>query len=152
TVDVVAGRDAVLELTVSNADVESVSAGSATTAAAAAAAFETDPSLALAQWTNSVVELWTPTAHASGFVIGSGLVLTSQRSIGTATAIEVQPGPRAKVAAKVVVADPARDVAILRIDPASAASIQPIPLRCGQPDAVPVTDGQRLVAIEAPLR
>src|SRR5262249_31708124 len=97
-------------------------------------------------------ELWTPTAHASGFVIGGGLVLTSQRSIGTATTIEVQPGPRLKVAGNVVVADPVRDVAILRIEPASVASIQPVPLRCGQADAPSVAEGQRIVAIEAPVR
>ena len=89
-VDIVAGRDAVLELTANNAEVE--------TASAAMSATETDPWVTLRQWHDSVVVLWTPTAHASGFLIGeNGLVATNQRVLGTATAVEVQISPAIKV-------------------------------------------------------
>ena len=64
-VDIVAGRDAVLELTADNAEVEPVTA--ATTASGAP--LEADPSFLLPQWQDSVVALWTPTTRASGFVI-----------------------------------------------------------------------------------
>jgi hypothetical protein len=98
-----------------------------------------------------VVGLWTPTAHASGFLIGeNGLVATNQRVLGTATSVEVQITPAVKVAARVLVADAARDVAVLWIDPASVASVRPVPLGCA--DAKPsVTDGQKIFAIQAPL-
>jgi S1-C subfamily serine protease len=143
-VDIVAGRDAVLELTADNAEVETASAATAATP-------ETDPWVTLRQWQDSVVGLWTPTAHASGFLIGeNGLVATNQRVLGTATSVEVQITPAVKVAARVLVADAARDVAVLWLDPASVASVRPVPLGCA--DAKPsVTDGQKIFAIQAPL-
>jgi S1-C subfamily serine protease len=142
-VDIVAGRDAVLELTADNAEVEAASAATFAT--------ETDPWVTLRQWLDSVVGLWTPTAHASGFLIGeNGLVATNQRVLGTATAVEVQITPAVKVAARVLVADAARDVAVLWINPATVASVRPVPLGCA--DAKPsVTDGQKIFAIQAPL-
>jgi len=142
-VDIVAGRDAVLELTADNAEVE--------TASAATSAMETDPWVTLRQWLDSVVGLWTPTAHASGFLIGeNGLIATNQRVLGTATLVEVQITPAVKVAARVLVADAARDVAVLWINPAAVASVRPVPLGCA--DAKPsVTDGQKIFAIQAPL-
>ena len=127
-VDIVAGRDAVLELTADNAEVES-----ATSATASAAPLEADPSFLLPQWQDSVVALWTPTTHASGFLIDAkGLIATNQRVIGTATSVEVQLSPAVKVAASVLAADPARDVAVLWIDPKVVASLRPVPLGCAQ--------------------
>ena len=67
TVDVVAGRGAILELTADNADVEPVTPAASTSAAPS----EADPSALLMQWQDSVVALWTPSTHASGFLIGS---------------------------------------------------------------------------------
>ena len=57
TVDIVAGRDAILELTADNAEVE------ATTASATP--LEDDPSFLLPRWQDSVVALWTPSSRAS---------------------------------------------------------------------------------------
>ena len=147
-VDIVAGRDAVLELTADNAEVEP-----ATSATASAAPLEADPSFLLPQWQDSVVALWTPTTHASGFVIDAkGLIATNQRVIGTATSVEVQLTPDVKVAASVLAADPVRDVAVLWIDPKVAASLRPVPLGCAQAAKPPVVDGQELFTIGAPLR
>ena len=57
------------------------------------------------------MSIWTPTAHGSGFSIGAnGLIATSQRVVGNATAIEVQLSPTLKVPANVVGIDAERGV------------------------------------------
>lgn len=145
-VDIVSGRDAVLELTADNAEVTSADSGST-----AATPPEIDGSLLIAQWQPSVVTLWTPTARAAGFLIGDGLVATSQRTVGTVTTIEVQVTPAIKVAGTVVVADAARNVAVLRIDPTDVASVPPVPLACPPAQRPPVVGGQKLFTIDAPL-
>jgi S1-C subfamily serine protease len=141
-VDIAAGRDTVLELTAANAHVETPTSP-----------LETDASFLLPQWQGSVVALWTPTAHASGFVIDAkGLIATNQRVVGTATAVEVQITPQMKVMARVLAADPVRDVAILWIDPAVGASLRPVPLGCAQAARPPVAVGQEFFTIGTPLR
>jgi S1-C subfamily serine protease len=143
-----AGRDAVLELTAGNAEVEL-----ATSATASAAALEVNPSFLQLQWQDSVFAIWTPTTHASGFLIdGKGLIATNQRVIGTATWVEVQLSPDLKVAARVLAADPVRDVAVLWIDPTVVASLRSVPLGCADAAAPPVVDGQEIFTIGAPLR
>ncbi len=152
TVDVTAGRETTLELTTHNAEV-----GPITPAAAESlpGAVEPPPAAAasslLLKWQDSVVALWTPTTHASGFAIDArGLIATSARAIGAATSIEVQLTPDVKVAARVLETDRARDVAILRIDPAVLASVPPVPLGCGLPRK-PLEDGQDVFTIGTPL-
>jgi S1-C subfamily serine protease len=148
-VDIAAGRDAFLELTSDNAEVDAVTAATAT----AGAASEPDPSSILTQWQDSVVALWTPTTHASAFVIdANGLIATNQRGIGTATAVEVQLTPGVKVAAAVLAVDALRDVAILWIDPKAAASVRPVPLGCAQGPKPLLSEGQEIVTIGVPLR
>jgi S1-C subfamily serine protease len=148
-VDIVAGRDGVLQLTADNAEV--VPVASATTTGAAPV--EADPAFLLPQWQDSVVALWTPDTHASGFVVDAkGLIATNQRVIGTATAVEVQLTAALKVAARVLVSDPERDVAVLWIDPKIVASVRPVPLGCAQAAKLSVVDGQELFTIGAPLR
>jgi S1-C subfamily serine protease len=148
-VDIVAGRDAVLELTADNAEVEPVASSTTTSVAG----LEADPAFLLPQWQDSVVALWTPTTRASGFVIGAnGLVVTNQRAIGTATSAEVQLTPAVKVAASVLASDPARDVAILWIDPKVIASVRPVPLSCPHAAQPPLVDGQEIFTIGVPFR
>jgi hypothetical protein len=148
-VDIAAGREAVLELTAENADTETAAAGTN----ASSARLEADPSFLLTEWQDSVVGLWTATTHASGFVIAAnGLVATTQRAIGGATSVEVQLTPELKVAGTVLVADAARDVALLWIDPGVSRSVKPVPLGCGESARAPVADGQAIFTISAPLR
>lgn len=148
-VSVRAGREAILELTAANAEVEAVSASSAT----AAAPLETDPLALLMPWQDTVVALWTPIAHASGFLIDSrGLIATNQRAVGNATSVEVQLGPANKVEARVLATDPARNVAVLWIDPKATASVRPLALECGQASKPSVVDGQEIFTIGSPLR
>ncbi len=106
----------------------------------------------MTKWQASLVQVWTPTAHASGFVIdASGLIATNQRAIGTATSVEVQITRLDKVAAKVIVADRERDVAILRIDAQTAAALPAVPLDCSATSQPPIVEGQEIVALQAPL-
>jgi S1-C subfamily serine protease len=148
-VDIAAGRDAVLELTADNAEVEAVSSATTTSPTP----LEADPSALLMQWQDSVVALWTPTTHASGFVVDAkGLIATNQRVIGTATAVEVQLTPAVKVTGSVLVADAVRDVAILQVDPQVLASVRPMALGCALPAKPALVEGQRLFTIGTPLR
>ena len=156
TVEITAGRDVVLELTAQNADV-----GAAPAPSLSPAPTENAPSLLLPQWKDSVVSVWTPASRASGFVVdAAGLVVTSQRVIGSASAVDVQLTPSVKVAARVLVADRVRDVAVLWIDPVTIASVRPIPLDCADRSKPPFADSskppfadrQKVVAIGAPLR
>jgi S1-C subfamily serine protease len=146
TLDIVAGREAVLELTADNADIES--AGSAT----ASSSVETESAMLLARWQDSVFSVWTPTAHASGFAIdANGLIATNQHVIGTATAVEVQLTTAVKVSANVLATDPERDVAILWIDAKAAAAVPPLPVKCGQTAESLPESGQKIVAIGTSL-
>ena len=113
----------------------------------------TDTSLLLRQWLDSVVEVWTPTAHASGFLVDTtGLIATNQRVVGDATSVEVQLSRSIKVAGTVVEADRERDIAVVRIDPTVMASITPVPLGCPRSSTPPVARGQEIFALAAPLR
>jgi S1-C subfamily serine protease len=145
TVDVADGRDAVLELTAENAEVESA------TASTGKSPVEIEFAMLQARWQDSVVSIWTPTTHASGFVIDAGgLIATSQRAIGNATAFEVQLSPTIKVAATLVASDAERGAAMLWIDPKTAAAVRPVPLGCGQaPQPAP---GQDVVTIGSTRR
>jgi len=136
TLEITAGRDVILELTADNAEVGGAPEPSASPAP------ENDPSLLLPQWKDSVVAVWTPQSRASGFVVdGAGLVVTNQRVIGSASAVDVQLTPSVKVAARVLVADRVRDVAVLWIDPVNTASVRPVPLDCADGSKPPFVHG-----------
>jgi S1-C subfamily serine protease len=144
--EIVAGRDATLALTAENASV-----GAVTAAATSATPSETEPSVLASQWQESVVALWTPTRHASGFVVDPrGLIVTNQRVVGTATSVEAQFAPDVRVNATVLALDPVRDIAILRVNPSLVTALKPLPLGCGQ--ARPsVANGQVLSTIGADI-
>ena len=150
TLDIVAGRDSALELTLANAVEDPLPAPGTTNADAPPA---TDTSLLLRPWFDSVVEVWTPTAHASGFLVdASGLIATNQRVVGDATSVEVQISRSIKVAGTLVVADRQRDIALVRINPTVMASITPVPLGCPRSSPTPLAREQEIFALAAPLR
>jgi S1-C subfamily serine protease len=149
TLDIVAGRDSALDLTLANAVDDPVPPG--TTHADTPPA--TDTSLLLRQWFDSVVEVWTPTAHASGFLVdATGLIATNQRVVGDATSVEVQLSRSIKVAGTVIEADRQHDIAVIRINPTVMASITPVPLGCPRSSTPPVARGQEIFSVAAPLR
>ena len=149
TIDVVAGRDSSLDLTLANAVTESIDPASTN----AGAPLATDTSFLLRQWLDSVVQLWTPTAHASGFLVdAAGLIATNQRVIGDATSVEVQISRSLKVAGTVLEADPKQDIAIVRIEPTVMSSMKPVPLSCPRDSAPRVAREQEIFTLAAPLR
>lgn len=149
TIDIVAGRTATLELTAKNADVGSATPSTATLSAGV----ESDPSMLLMPWHDSVFGIWTPTTHASGFLIASsGLVATSRRAMGTATDVEVQLTPAVKIPGRVLATNAERDIAIVRVNPKTVQSLRPVQMPCGQNARKPVSEGQEVYAISAPLR
>ena len=149
TLDVIAGRDSALDLTLANAVEDPIPPGTTN----ADTPLATDTSLLLRQWLDSVVEVWTPTAHASGFLIdATGLIATNQRVVGDATSVEVQLSRSIKVAGTVVEADRQRDIALVRINPTVMASITPVPLGCPRSSTPPVARGQEIFSLAAPLR
>jgi len=149
TLDVVAGRDATLELSAANAEIapaDSLPATKATVAPSAASAN------ILARRQDSLVELWTPTRHGSGFVVDPrGWIATNQRIVEGTTSLEVQITSSLKVAGTVVAAEPGRDVAIILIDAGALASATPLALPCSSPPPAPES-GQKIFAIGVPLR
>ena len=147
TLDIVAGRDSALDLTLANAVAETIAPGTTN----ADTPRSTDTSLLLRQWLDSVVEVWTPTAHASGFLIDTtGLIATNQRVVGDATSVEVQLSRSIKVAGTVVEADRERDIAVVRINPTVMASLTPVPLGCPRSSTPPVARGQEIFSLAAP--
>ncbi len=146
-VDVVGGRDAVLELTGENAEVVPITDA----ADSAGAPPEADPSSLLATWKDSVVAIWSATAHGSGLLIDAqGLVLADQKVIGAATSVEVQLSASVKVVGVVVASDAVRGIALVRINPSIAATAKAHLLECQSP-AGPLAVGDEMTAIEAPL-
>jgi S1-C subfamily serine protease len=136
TLDVPAGRSAVLALTAANAETE-IDTGSGV------ATGNTAPTLAdgeaiLNKWHRSIAEIWAPTAHATGFVIDArGLIATYDRTIGDATDVEVEFGgpaagaaDRVKVAGRVLASDRTQGVTIIWIHPEAIASRPPIVPTC----------------------
>jgi S1-C subfamily serine protease len=143
-VDIAAGRETVLDLTAANAEIADLGPSDATPGS--------DAGFLLQQWRNSVVGIWTPSTHASGFLVDAkGLVVTNQRGIGAATSAEVQLTRERKVAARVLTADAERDVAVLWIDPVAVAGIPPVPLACAPAGKLP-EEGAEVFTIGEPLR
>ena len=148
TINVVPGRDSVLDLIATNAETGAVSAASG--------AIEADSAAVLSKWQDTVVEIWTPTRHVSGFVIDSrGLIATSYRALGNATDVEIEiatGSERVKVAGTVVHSDRLTGAAIVWIDPRVIASTTPIELACAA-DAPHASAKYRdqITAIGAPM-
>jgi hypothetical protein len=122
-VEVAAGRETLLDLTAGNADeVER-------------ARISADSAALLTAWRDSVVEIWSPTRHASGFVIDAtkGLIATSHHALGDVTAVEVQltsGKDRVKVPGTVLVSARDPGAAIVWINPAILASTRGFDLGC----------------------
>lgn len=159
-VDVAAGTDTRLSLTVDNAHVEILTdeTGAARAgavldlAAPGVRAADASPSALLRRWRDHVVSIWSPTRHASGLVVDArGVIATSHRAIGGAASVEVQFAPDVKVSGRVVVADRDRDVALIQVDPSAFASATPANLECSGP-TMPLRDEDEVYAIGVPMR
>lgn len=147
TIDVHAGRDTTLALTTDNAAV--------TTAPppAPGTPVRVDPWDLLIRWQASLVTLWTPTTHGSGVVVAStGVIVTTQRVVGSARVVEVQLTPLVKVTGRVLAVDVDRDIAVLWIDPVTLEGRPPVPMGCDLPGRPTIAPGLAIAAIAMPLR
>jgi len=152
-IDVAAGRQAVLTLTAKNAEFESTpgTPGTPGTQGTQGTQFA-DSAAIFNKWHRSIVEIWTPTAHATGFLIDArGIIATNDQTLGSANAVSVQLSPSVKVPGRVVATDRQQGVTLVWIDPASTTGLLPIPAGCGGPAAPPVEYEDRLVTIVAPV-
>jgi hypothetical protein len=148
-IDVVSGRDAVLELTAANANVGVATGDLLREAAAGTSAAVRRTDAILIAWQASAFGLWTPHTHAAGFLADErGLVATSLRAIGDATSVEVQVSPSVKVTGAVIVADARRDVAVVRVHPSAVDGIRPLPVVC---EAAPASADADQYVLDVPL-
>jgi hypothetical protein len=149
TLDIVAGRDVMLELTMANATVGAATADVLRDAATTPNAPALRADSILSAWQASAFGLWTPLGHAGGFLAdSSGLVVTSARAIGTVASVEVQVSQTVKVTGTVILADPSGSVAVVRVSPSAIDGIRPVPLAC---DVAAVTADPDQYVIEVPL-
>jgi len=131
TIEVAAGRDTVVDLNGSNGE------------AVASARLSADSATVLAAWRDSVVEIWTPTTHASGFVIdSSGLIATTDRALGGQTWVEVElttGKARSKVDGRVILSQYDPGVAFIWVNPQAIAATPPVKGACADTPATPVS-------------
>jgi S1-C subfamily serine protease len=151
-IDVPAGRDTELTLTTTNADADADASG----ATARTAATHADGAAILNKWQGSVAEIWSPTRHATGFVVDArGLIATHDRTLGEATDVEVEFGvsatDRVKIPGRVIASDRTQGVAIVWVNPEVVRSRQPIAPTCTG-EAQPTVEHQEpVVALIAPM-
>lgn len=149
-VTVAAGGETTLALTGDNAEIVAATELDSTSADSPA---ERDPVVRFGKWQESVVAIWSPTSRGSGFVIDAmGLIATDRRVVGQAASVAIQLSPAVKVPARVLLSDPARDVAILQVDPGVVAERAALPLACPPTAASSLDDRQEIVTLALPLR
>lgn len=143
-IDVVAGQEATLDLGAANANADA--SGATPTSGDAAKVF--------ALWRDSVVEVWSATSHASGFLIdGKGLIATSHHALNGETAVEVQitnGGERIKVPGTVLLSERLTGAAIVWVDP-SAIAARPFAPACAPRERTPVSYKDSLIAVASPM-
>lgn len=150
-VDVAAGRPTTIELGATNAEIGPAPVDTGRTDASTP---DADSAAVFAKWKDSVVEIWTPTGHASGFLVDAkGMIATSHHAIAGATSVEVQITTGAteiKVPGAVVADDRLTGAAMIAIDP-KAMSSAAIDLQCGRPNRPAPAYQDELTAIAAPM-
>ena len=147
--DVPAGRDTVLTLTIANADADAAPVGTTGRSAATHA----DGAAILNKWQGSIAEIWSPTRHATGFVIDArGLIATHDRTLGEATDVEVEFGTsaadRVKVPGRVIASERTQGVTLVWVDPGAVRSRAPIAPVCTA-DPPTVAHEEKVVALVA---
>ncbi len=104
------------------------------------------------KYRNSVLTVWSEIGHGTGFIIdGNGLILTNQHVIGASEFIAVQFDETRKVRAKLLAADPERDVAVLLANLDAFADAIPAPVWKTASGQDPVVEGEKVLAIGSPL-
>src|SRR5437773_4329772 len=141
------GGEQNIDLTNDNAKVEEIPAP-----ASAAKAASTDLTGNFKRLKNTVVTVRRESGHGTGFFVDAkGLILTNQHVVGNSEYLAVQFDRTHKIAAKLIAADPQKDVALLSVNIAALPNASPAPLYRAGAGRTPVQEGERVFTIGSPL-
>src|SRR6266576_5070149 len=141
------GAEQNIDLTNDNAKVEEIAAP-----ASSAKAGSNDLTEQFKRLKNTVVTVRSESGHGTGFFVdGKGLILTNQHVVGNSEYLAVQFDRTHKVTAKLIAADPKKDVALLSVSIAALPSASSAPLYRAWPGRTPVQEGERVFTIGSPL-
>src|SRR5437667_12308503 len=136
-----------IDLTNDNAKVEETAAP-----ASSAKAATNDLTEHFKRLKNSVVTVRSESGHGSGFFVDAkGLILTNQHVVANSEYLAVQFDRTHKVVAKLIAADPQKDVALLSVNMAALPNASPAPLYRPGAGRTPVQEGERVFTIGSPL-
>lgn len=82
---------------------------------------------------------------------GKGLILTNQHVVGNSEYLAVQFDRTHKIVAKLIAADPQKDVALLSVNMAALPNASSAPLYRAGAGRTPVQEGERVFTIGSPL-
>jgi S1-C subfamily serine protease len=101
---------------------------------------------------NTVVTVISESGHGTGFFVDSkGLVLTNQHVVGNSEYLAVQFDHEHKIPARLIAADPQKDVALLLVNLTALPNATPAPLSHLAGGKAPVQEGERVFTIGSPL-
>jgi S1-C subfamily serine protease len=148
-----AGGEQRIDLTNDNAKIEDIAASSPATGEAknSNASGGGDLSTLFEKLKNSVVTVHAEARNGSGFIVdSSGLVVTNNHVVQSSSYLAVQFDQKRKVPAKLITANPDKDVAVLWFDPAAFREAVVAPIL--EKDAAShLAVGQRVFTIGNPL-
>jgi S1-C subfamily serine protease len=101
---------------------------------------------------NTVVTVISESGHGTGFFVdGKGLLLTNQHVVGNSEYLAVQFDREHKIPARLIAADPQKDVALLSVNLSALPNAAPAPLSRPTAGKAPVQEGERVFTIGSPL-
>ncbi len=146
----ITGTQQSVDLTNDNAKSEEISAP--TSARAGESSGGGDLTEQFKRLKNTVVTVISQSGHGTGFFVDrKGLVLTNQHVVGNSEYLAVQFDREHKIAARLIAADPQKDVALLQVNLAALPNAAPAPLFRAAVGKPPVQEGERVFTIGSPL-
>jgi S1-C subfamily serine protease len=98
---------------------------------------------------NAVVTVWSELGHGTGFIVDArGLILTNQHVVGPSSYVAVQFDPTHKIPARLLEADPIKDVAVLWADVTVFPDAIVAKISAASP---PVEEGEKVFTIGSPM-
>ena len=141
------GGEQNIDLTNDNAKVEETAAP-----ASSAKAATNDLTEHFKRLKNTVVTVRSESGHGTGFFVDAkGLILTNQHVVANSEYLAVQFDRTHKIVAKLIAADPQKDVALLSVNMAALPNASPAPLYRPGAGRTPVQEGERVFTIGSPL-
>jgi S1-C subfamily serine protease len=146
----ITGAQANVDLTNDNAKTEQISAPAS--ASSGESSGGGDLTEHFKRLKNTVVTVISESGHGTGFFVdGKGLLLTNQHVVGNSDYLAVQFDREHKIPARLIAADPQKDVALLSVNLAALPNAAPAPLSRATAGKPPVQEGERVFTIGSPL-